>query len=49
MKKLILLLLIIPLISFGQEDIKQGLVTEHYESGIIKEIKNYKNGALIED
>ena len=48
MKKL-LLLLFIPFVCFGQEDIKQGLVTKYYESGEIKEIKNYKNGVLIED
>ena len=43
MKKL-LLLLFIPLVSFGQEDIKQGLVTKYYESGEVSSKTNYVDG-----
>ena len=45
MKKLLLLsALLVSFSSFGQEDIKQGLVTEYYESGAVKETVNYADG-----
>ena len=34
MKKLLLLLLFIPLMSFGQDDIKQGLVIDYYDNNV---------------
>ena len=45
MKKILFTLaLLISFSSFGQNDIKQGLVTEYYENGKIETISNYVNG-----
>tara|TARA_B110000879_G_C10929206_1_gene415250 strand:- start:505 stop:714 length:210 start_codon:yes stop_codon:yes gene_type:complete len=41
MKKLLLLLLFIPLVSFGQ--VKNGLYSSYYESGEIESTVNYVN------
>ena len=46
MKKLILILLFIPFVAFGQDDIKQGLVIDYYESGAVKSKGNYVDGKL---
>ena len=45
MKKILFVLaLLISFSSFGQDDIKQGLVTEYYESGEVKTKVNYVDG-----
>ena len=41
MKKILILLLIAPVLGFGQEDIKQGLVTKYYEGGEVSSKTNY--------
>ncbi len=43
-KTLFTLALLISFSSFGQEDIKQGLVTDYYGNGAIKEKGNYVDG-----
>ncbi|MDA9026571.1 nicotinic acid mononucleotide adenyltransferase, partial [Flavobacteriaceae bacterium] len=40
------LALLISFSSFGQDDIKQGLVTEYYESGAVQSKGNYVDGEL---
>ena len=40
------LALLISFSSFGQGDIKQGLVTEYYESGEVESKVNYVDGQL---
>ena len=44
MKKILILLLIAPVLGFGQEDIKQGLVTKYYEGGEVSSKTNYVDG-----
>ena len=45
MKKILFTIaLLISFSSFGQDEIKQGLVTEYYESGEVKSKTNYVDG-----
>lgn len=48
MKKTLFLLsaLLISFSSFGQDNIKQGLVVKYYDSGAVKSKTNYVNGEL---